>query len=205
MVCLFLYLYNATSTFHNYDVVLYVKLQIHVIIIFRGLPERSAAEAATVETSLKDGALIRESYKSVVDTVIKFCESSLRVEVAAADIVVAHRLKKGVNDKCRPIIVRFTNNEARNNVFYAKKNLKSPNNPNPHGHVSEHLTRSASELFYVSRKLFREHKLHATWTKQGIVYVKMTDARSELPTAIRKMTDFPPEVRPNWTTWLPTI
>ena len=58
-------------------------------------------------------------------------QSSVNPLPSVRDISIAHRLKASANDKCRPIIVRFTNRRARESVLRAKKSLKTANLPYP--------------------------------------------------------------------------
>ena len=156
-------------------------------IIIRGLPEQSAAERATQAVSLDDDPVLNESHLSVESTVQQFCMDILGVEVQEQDISIAHRLKAGKKETTRPIIVRFATRRVRNLVLRAKKKLKDCGK---NIFISEHLTKTNSELFYEARKMLKEKKIFATWTMNGLVHVKYTaDARTKA-VVIKSRADF---------------
>src|ERR1043165_4653793 len=99
-------------------------------LIIKGLPEQSYAESATASSSsLSDApnnvSVSPTSYLAVESTIISFCKETLKVDVSASDISIAHRLRAGPHDKVRPIIVRFGNRRKKKKVYRAKKNLKN--------------------------------------------------------------------------------
>jgi hypothetical protein len=134
-------------------------------IIIRGLPEDTAAERATNAATLDDR--IAESHGAVEKTVLTFLNDKLGVQATPQDISIAHRLKPGPKDKVRPVVVRFVNRKMRNDVLGAKGQLKDST-----FFVSEHLTKSASQLFFEARKLLREKKIAGAWTRNGQIVVK---------------------------------
>ena len=151
-------------------------------LIIRGLPEKTVAERASDAPALQAGVpLLQESYESVEGTVLEFFNSTLGVRVQPQDISVAHRIKAGLKEKVRPVIVRFQNRQTRNAVYRAKKNLKDM--VGNHVFISEHLTKTASDLFYSARKLVKEKRITAAWTQNGQVFIKVSadpTARSKL-------------------------
>ena len=161
-------------------------------LIIKGLPETSYAERASKGSADADESLHAESNSSVESTVISFCRDALHVAVTPSDISIAHRLRTGGKDKVRPVIIRFTNRRIRDSVFRAKKLLKNQSKPI---YISEHLTKSSSELFYESRKLLREKKIHSTWTNNGQVFVKVSANPSAKPLLIKCHADL--SVLPN--------
>jgi hypothetical protein len=157
-------------------------------LIIRGLPESSYAERASAASNTTSTSDVAESSAALDSAIIELCNQKLGVSIDRIDISVAHRLRASAQDRCRPVIVRFTSRRARDAVFRAKKELKSL----PRGNaifISEHLTRSASTLFFEARKLLREKKIAATWTSSGLVNIKMTTEASERPTVIRSLTE----------------
>lgn len=141
-------------------------------IIIRGIPERSAAERASDAPSLSDNKpTLRDSHESVEATALDFFNTTLGVRVTAQDVSIAHRIKAGPKDKIRPIIVRFSNRKTRLAVLRAKKVLKDSSEK---VFISEHLTKSASDLFFNARKLLREKKIFGTWTQNGQVFVRFS-------------------------------
>jgi len=68
-------------------------------LIMRGLPERSASERASASPALGDIAALSDSHRSVEESVIELCQSSLGIDVMPSDISTAHRLKASPKDK----------------------------------------------------------------------------------------------------------
>jgi len=136
-------------------------------LILRGLPEQSAAERAKASPSAHDRAVLSESHQSVEETVITLCQKSLDVDVTRGDISIAHRMRAGFKDKCRPVIVRFTNRRVRNMVYAVRKELK--NLTTDRVYISKHLTKAASDLFFDARRMVREKKIFAAWTQNELV------------------------------------
>jgi hypothetical protein len=159
-------------------------------LIFKGLPERTYAERASGSQNNTDHAAAPSTTSSlaVESTVIEFCREALKLDITKQDISIAHRLKASASDKCRPIIVRFTNRRARESVLRAKKSLKSVNLPNP-VYISEQLTKSGDSLYYEARKRLREKKLAAAWTFNGQVFVKFSEDASEKATVVKALRD----------------
>ncbi len=157
-------------------------------LIFKGLPERTFSERATNAPSLADNApVLRESYGMVEETVLEFMNVSLGVKVQPQDLAIAHRLKAGQNDKVRPVIVRFLNRKVRNEVYQAKKRLK--NIAGNQVYISEHLTKSASDLFFAARKMVKDKRLTSSWTQNGQVYVKNSSDPTTRPKLIKCTAD----------------
>ena len=155
-------------------------------LIIRGLPENSAAEIASAAPSLNDGATLRESYASVEKSVIAFCKDSLKIDVSPSDISTAHRIKGGTKDTTRPVIVRFTNRKVRNLVYGSKKLLKGATSQ---VYISEHLTKTDSDLFFEARRLLREKKIFAAWTMNGLVHVRFSPDPTSRATTVHSRDD----------------
>ena len=156
-------------------------------LIIRGLPEKSAAELATNAPSIDDRSAQLVGQQSVENTVRAFCKEALGLDITTQDISIAHRLKAGPKDSCRPIIVRFTNRQTRNTVYAAKSQLKDRSG---RVFISEHLTKNASDLFFEARKLLREKKVYAAWTQNGQVHVRHTSDPQVRPKIIKCHDDF---------------
>ena len=168
-------------------------------LIVRGLPEGGFSETATsaaVDTNFSS----MESHSSVASSIIKLCTEKLNVAIEPKDISVAHRLKRGKNDRTRPVIVRFTSRRIRDEIYRARKMLKNVGNASnvDNIYISEHLTKAGSALFYEARKMIKEKKLHTAWSYKGLINVKFTTSEDELPSIIRRMADFSlgPKMKP---------
>jgi len=78
------------------------------------------------------------------------------------DISIAHHLKAGTNDSFSLPSVRFTNRRIKNHVYAARKTLKTlkgTRGSKDAVFISEHLTKSASDLFYEVRQLLKQRKI----------------------------------------------
>lgn len=154
-------------------------------IIIKGLHEGSFAERGS-ENGSDNGE--GESQGSVTDTVVEMINRDLHLDIGPGDIGAAFRLKAGGKDKVRPILVKFTSKRARDSILKAKKILKQDEKPI---FIYEHLTKEASELFYKTRKLVRDKKIHSTWTRNGQVFIKESSDEGSRPVRIVSATDLP--------------
>jgi len=124
-----------------------------------------------------------------------FCHDVHNITVSSNDISTAHRIRGGDKDKSRPIIVCFTNRRVRDEIYGSKTKLKGLAT---RYYLSEHLSRTASELFFEVRKMLREKKLVSTWTQNGQVLARFTSDMTKRPTIIKSRQDLvPPLDLPN--------
>jgi FtsZ-binding cell division protein ZapB len=159
-------------------------------LIIKGLPEQSYAERATDNAggATRSAPPSADSHLAVESTVINFCRDTLKLSIDPSDISTAHRLKAGPKDVVRPIIVRFTSRRMRENVFRAKKLLKTAQLPH-RVYISEQLTKAASALFFEARKRQREKKLSSAWTHNGQVFIRFGADASEKATLVKAVSD----------------
>ena len=122
-------------------------------------------------------------------TVLKFFRDRLKLDMNACDIMIAHRLRKGAKETHRPVIVRLANKTIRDNILRSKKILSETRTSDERIFVSEHLTRSASNLFFEARKCVRDKKLASAWTMNGKVYCKTNP--DDRPKHIASINDLP--------------
>jgi len=101
-----------------------------------------------------------------------------------------HRMRAGPKDKCRPVIVRFTNRRVRNMVYAARKELKDLSD---RVYISEHLTKAASDLFFDARRMVREKKIFAAWTQNGLVHICFTSDQAARAIVVKCKADFNPK------------
>ena len=94
------------------------------------------------------------------------------------DIDQCYRLGKPNDHKPRDVIVRFNSREKRNLVFKCKRNMPREDRPI---YINEDLTQSRDKLFYDARCLRKTKKIHATWTQEGNIIVKVTDTSDPVP------------------------
>lgn len=164
-------------------------------IIVRGLPESSSAERATASAT-DSSNLSSNSYQSVENSILALCNNTLSVPTTPKDILVAHRLKAGKNDKFRPVIVRFASRKIRDDIYRAKKKLFQPrdNEQRQDGqhvrvYITEHLTRKNSDVYFEARNLVKAKRLAFAWTYNGLTNVKLSSDVQEKPTVIRSAED----------------
>lgn len=157
-------------------------------LIINGLPEQSFAERASPGAD-SDALSATETNNSVECTVLDFFRKDLNVDVSAEDISTAHRLRAGARDSVRPIIVRFVNRKTRNKVFSAKSQLKATGK---RIFINEHLTKSNADIFYEARKMVREKRIYAAWTRNGLVNVRFSADQNQRPVIIHSKNDLTP-------------
>ena len=114
------------------------------------------------------------------NSVLELLNDELHANIKPSDISVMHYLPRKIAAKAKPnvakqkdIIVRFTNRKAKNAVMAKKSNLKKRKEEGkPRIFISDHLTKSNSELFYQSRELRRKKMINNTWTYNCKVFIR---------------------------------
>ena len=121
---------------------------------------------------------------------VLFCRDILHVTVSPHDITsTAHCIRGGDKDKSRPIIVRFTNKRERDEIYSSKMKLKGLTE---RYFISEHLSKTVSELLFESRRTLREKKLVSMWPRNGQVHVRFTPDPTKGPTIVKSRRDLIP-------------
>ena len=108
--------------------------------------------------------------------------SDIGVNVTSSDIEACHRIgKKDKRINSSKTIIRFVNRKHAKGALFNKKKLKqnrknySFNPKNNPFFISENLTRMNEQLAYQGRKLKRNNLVHACYTRDGIVTIKIND------------------------------
>lgn len=98
--------------------------------------------------------------------VINLFKTKMKLEIKPSDIDRVHRIGRvdGDSDKTRPLLIKFTNYNARRSVFTNKKILKGTNII-----IREDLTISRLNLL---RSALKHYGLRNAWSRDGIIYVK---------------------------------
>lgn len=147
-------------------------------LIVQGLEVTSYSEAAaqggnSINSTLLESNVATE--KAVIDLA-----RSVGVLISENDISVAHRLpvknntpKPGAARRPAPIIVKFVRRRTRDQLFAARKQLKTMR---PGVYINEHLTAENASLHRAARECLKQKKLFSTWTSQGEVFIKLTSA-----------------------------
>ena len=123
-------------------------------LVILGIPERE--EEDNVEDVIKLGKL-------------------LEVNLTRGDIDIAHRMKTKSKSKPRPIIVRFSNYNAKSQLYKARINLRNVTLQDLGAEkifINENLTTWRAELFKEVRKVRKKYHNGRTWTLDGKIFLK---------------------------------
>lgn len=132
----------------------------------------------------------RETEHSLTSAIVHLCQSKLSLSITEHDISTVHRLPSSANNPNGPVIVNFASRRARNDVYNARKLLRSTaqygqaGQPKERIYINEHLTRSSARLYAAVRKLVKEKVVASTWTYGGIVFAKKSTEPDASPLKI---------------------
>lgn len=141
-------------------------------LVIRGLPEIDYAERAA-DNGQEEGRA-NSTNPSTKRNVINYIKENLNINLREEDIESAYRIRSTGRETTRPIIMRLTSVSIRNNILAARKTLTYNRGGNrPNVFFSEHLTKQNADIFAKTRKLKAERRLATTWTKNGLVYIKI--------------------------------
>ena len=156
-------------------------------LVITGLPLVDYSDAASTNAVNSDLETSLSTERAVLDLV----STHLNVPITAADISIAHRLRKKPSDPAPArVIVRFTNRRIRNAVYAARRQLKSYNNGNGHKiFINEDLTHETAEVFRQARQLVKQKSIFSCWTTGGVVYIKKTPERECKPVRLTLSSD----------------
>lgn len=125
-----------------------------------------------------------ESSGEDVSRLVKQLGEAAGVEINTADIDAAHRLGKPSTNKPRNVIVKFTTFVKRQQLYAARKQLRSARAP-PNSvltpavltgcFVSEHLTAQNATTMYAARQMRAKGKLCHAWTDGCRMKVRVTE------------------------------
>src|SRR6218665_1941161 len=91
----------------------------------------------------------------------------------ADDITDIRRLFTKNGSKPYPVLVEFSSKITRDRILQSRKRLRSaPNHPDRPIYINENLTKRNAHIFALARKLFKDKKIHSTWTYNGYTYIK---------------------------------
>lgn len=106
----------------------------------------------------------------------------LNVHISNNDIAICHRMAtRRINGEPRPIIVRFKSYRAKNDLYRARKHLKSVslNNYFPNTkvvYINENLTSYRRGLFAKVRKFRKDNQWHSAWIIDGQIFVRKSQS-----------------------------
>ena len=118
----------------------------------------------------------------------ELCSGVLKVPVSVSDISFAYRIQAQAKAKVRPLVVGFATRRVRDAVLASRKTLRESRHSVSAGiYISEHLTRTNSQLYARARHLVKLHKCHSTWSSGGRILLKKSDSDKEKPTRVTSM------------------
>lgn len=130
---------------------------------------------------------VPESTGEETDSLVMEVARAAGVTISRDDIEVSHRVGKPRPGKTRKIILRCGTFRKRQELFQARKVLRS--DAACEVFISENLTRHNSEIMYQARKLRHEKTIAAAWTDNGRPKIRVTENG---PTkVIRSLEDLP--------------
>ena len=99
----------------------------------------------------------------------------INVQIKDSDISTSHRLPASKN-KHPPIIVRFTNRDIKNKIYYKRRNLIGVNDFGITGmtklFINENLTPKRKKLFSLAYKKRIELNYQYIWSNNGEIYLR---------------------------------
>ena len=140
-------------------------------LIITGLKvkHRSYARAASGDGDEAGGAAPPSELNQLECKVVEFFESK-DMQVNQDYISTCHVLGKGDRENPPKIIVRFSNRKEKVRLLRQGRKLKDTG-----VYINEHLTRKNVQIAKHARKLRKDKEVNDTWTRNCIVFVKLTD------------------------------
>ena len=139
---------------------------------------------------------VKEKDRESVRVLAKDIGRAVGVNVTDGDIDTAHRIGRQVEGKVRPIIVKFTTFDKRQELYQARRKLRAASAPAGSSlsdaelrliFVSDNLTATNRGIMYAARQLKNDGKIAAAWTDAGRMKIRVT---ADGPTkVIRSMDD----------------
>ena len=139
---------------------------------------------------------VKEKDRESVRALTKDIGRAVGVNLADNDIDTAHRLGRQADGKDRPIIVKFTTFDKRQELYQARRKLRTASAPVDSSlsdaelrqiFVSDSLTKANRGVMYAARQLKNDGKIAAAWTDAGRMKIRIeTDGPTQV---IRGMDD----------------
>ena len=124
---------------------------------------------------------VKEKERESVRTLAKEISKSVGVTLVDSDIDTAHRIGKHSDGKERPIIVKFTTFDKRQELYQARRKLRTVTAPPDSSfseaelrqiYVSDSLTKANRDVMYAARQLKSDGKIAAAWTDAGRMKIR---------------------------------
>ena len=140
-------------------------------------------------SSIRVYGLPEESPGTTDDKLIALCNDhlNLRPPLELEEIEVSHRVGPSVDDKPRPVIVKFVSRRSKARVMTQKRHLKKLSPPGRTAgdgrdddryplkrpvYFQDDLVKSRAQLYYKARMSKKDNKLSDTWTYDGKILIK---------------------------------
>ena len=106
------------------------------------------------------------------------------------DVVACHRLKSG-GRKFPNVILRFKDRNVAKNCIMNKKKIAKIRSAFNYRYLNifENLCSRSQEIFDTCKEIQDNGELEKVWSKNGIIHVKFTDEREEIPTKLYHIND----------------
>ena len=118
---------------------------------------------------------ILEQINENTNFIIKEMAKKINVQIKDSDISTSHSLPASKN-KHPPIIVRFTNRDIKNKIYYKRRNLIGVHDFGITGMtkllINENLTPKRKKLFSLAYKKRIKLKYHYIWSNNGEIYLR---------------------------------
>jgi len=123
---------------------------------------------------------IPEQKNENTNFIVKKFASKLNLKLEDQHISTSHRLPapllKPAEHQPRPIIVKFSNRDVRNQLYQKRSLIPQITNFELPGmeflYITENLTKYRKELFVQAKRLKQIHKYQYLWTNQGQIYMR---------------------------------
>lgn len=106
--------------------------------------------------------------------------------VGPSDIHAAYRLRTKAPGP-RPLLVSFTSKALRTAVVTARRPKQTLTFNGSKIYIYDHLTSNSAEIFRKARRLVKDKEASATWTRDGLIFIRWTD--NGKPTRVRMLSD----------------
>ncbi len=157
-------------------------------LILTGIPATTAEVAGANNSSDSSSTLV----KKVIDVV----NHGMNLQLKPEDISTAHRLPSRNSGSSQPgsvstsaVIVRFVRRCVRDDVFRAKRALKTAN-LGFRLFVNEDLSPHTQKIFHGARFKLRNKLVQGAWTMNGKVYVKSNSGQTTHIKSLNELNNF---------------
>ncbi len=154
----------------------------HIKLMMKSIDQ---LEQWTKANNIRIAGMKEEEGEDIIAKVIDLARGRMNIQhIEAADIKEVGRMGKPNQMKTRDILVKFNNNNMREQMYSKRKLLISKDYPI---YVNEDLTLYRSQLFFEARKIRKKGHLFGAWTQSGNVMIKVN--QNDIPRAVSSNND----------------